>query len=274
MNAASPKPLAGQASVVTGSTSGIGLGIANALADAGADVMLNGFGDAAHIAAIRDDLASRHGVRVLHHAADMTRPAEVAAMVRGTEAAFGRLDILVNNAGVQFVAPIADFPEAEWDRIIAINLSATFHAIKATLPGMRARESGRIVNIASVHGLVASPFKGAYVAAKHGVIGLTKTVALETATAGITCNAICPGFVRTPLVEAQLPDLARAHGLSEDEVVRQVVLASQPSQRFVDVAEIGQLVVFLCSAGAASITGASLPIDGAWLARERRQGVE
>lgn len=264
---AAAKPLTGQAAVVTGSTSGIGLGIAGALAEAGADVMLNGFGDAGLIAGIRHDLAGRHGVRVLHSGADMARPAEVAALVREAEGAFGRVDILVNNAGVQFVAPIAAFPEDQWDRIIAINLSASFHAIKAALPGMQARGSGRIVNIASVHGLVASPFKGAYVAAKHGVIGLTKTVALEMATAGITCNAICPGFVRTALVEDQIAALAKAHCMSEDEVVREVVLAAQPNKRFVDVAEIGQLVVFLCSPAAVSITGASLPIDGAWLAR-------
>jgi 3-hydroxybutyrate dehydrogenase len=197
----------------------------------------------------------------------MTRPAEIAAMVREAEGVFGRVDVLVNNAGIQHVAPIAEFPDAEWDRILAVNLSAVFHATKAALPGMQARGSGRIVNIASVHGLVASPFKGAYVAAKHGVVGLTKTVALETATTGITCNAICPGFVRTALVDDQIADLAKAHGLSEDEVVREVVLASQPSRRFVDVAEIGQLVVFLCTTAAASITGAALPIDGAWLAR-------
>jgi 3-hydroxybutyrate dehydrogenase len=263
--ATAAKPLKGQAAVVTGSTSGIGLGIAGALAEAGADVMLNGFGDADAIARIRADLAERHGARVLHSGADMTRPREVAALV--VEAAFGRVDILINNAGIQFVAPIAAFPDDQWDRIIAINLSASFHAIKAALPGMQARGSGRIVNIASVHGLVASPFKGAYVAAKHGLIGLTKTVALETATAGITCNAICPGFVRTALVEGQIADLAKAHGMSEDEVVREVVLASQPNQRFVDVKEIGNLVVFLCSEGARSITGAALPVDGAWLAR-------
>ena len=264
---ADPRPLAGQAAVVTGSTSGIGLGIADALAAAGASVMLNGFGAAALVAQIRADLAERHGVRVLHSGADMARPDEVAALVRESEAAFGRLDILVNNAGIQHVASIAEFPESQWDRILAVNLSASFHAIKAALPAMQARGTGRIINIASVHGLVASPFKGAYVAAKHGVIGLTKTVALEVATTGITCNAICPGFVRTPLVEGQLAELAQAHGMSEDEVVREVVLASQPSRRFVEVEQIGALVVFLCSPAAASITGAALPIDGAWLAR-------
>ena len=261
------KPLGGRAAVVTGSTSGIGLGVADALAAAGADVMLNGFGDADLVAGIRDDLAARHHVRVLHSSADMARAREVAALVRDAESAFGRVDILVNNAGVQHIASIAEFPDDQWDRIIAINLSASFHAIKAVLAGMQARGAGRIVNIASVHGHVASPFKGAYVAAKHGVIGLTKTVALEVATTGITCNAICPGFVRTPMIEGQLAELARAHGMSQAEVVREVVLASQPNKRFVGVTEIGQLVVFLCSPAAASITGASLPIDGAWLAR-------
>ena len=263
---AGTKALDGHAAIVTGSTSGIGLGIADALGAAGADLMLNGFGDAALVAGIRADLAARHGVRVLHSDADMTRPAEIVALVREAEAAFGRVDVLVNNAGVQHVAPIAEFPDEQWDRIIAINLSAAFHATKAVLAGMQARGAGRIVNIASVHGLVASPFKGAYIAAKHGVIGLTKTVALEVATSGITCNAICPGFVRTPLVDGQLPELAAAHDMSVDEVVRKVVLASQPNRRFVTVEEVGQLVVFLCSPAAGSITGASLPIDGGWTA--------
>jgi 3-hydroxybutyrate dehydrogenase len=261
------RPLSGQVALVTGSTSGIGLGIARALAAAGADVMLNGFGDADAIRGLCTELSDRHGIRTQHSGADMMRPDQIVAMVSATEAEFGRLDVLVNNAGVQFVAPIATFPEDQWDRVIAINLSAVFHACKAALPGMQVRGRGRIVNIASVHGLVASAFKGAYVAAKHGVVGLTKTIALETATSGLTCNAICPGFVRTALIDDQIPDLARAHGMSEDAVVRNVLLASQPSQRFVDVDEIAQLVVFLCGPAAASITGAALPIDGAWVAR-------
>jgi 3-hydroxybutyrate dehydrogenase len=260
-------PLAGQVALVTGSTSGIGLGIASALAEAGADLMLNGFGDAAAIERTRRQLAERSGRRVAHSGADMSRPAEIAAMVRDTEAAFGRVDILVNNAGIQFVAPIAEFPEERWDQILAINLSSNFHATKAVLPGMQRRGSGRIVNIASAHGLVASAFKGAYVAAKHGVVGLTKTVALEVADTGITCNAICPGFVRTALVDDQIADLAEAHGMGEEQVVREVVLASQPNKRFVKVEELGAMTVFLCSAAAASITGAALSVDGGWTAR-------
>lgn len=253
--------------LVTGSTSGIGLGIAEALAASGADLTLNGWGDAEEIQRSCADLAARHGVRIRHSCADMADPRQVAGMVHEAEAAFGGLHILVNNAGVQFVGPVASFPDDQWERIIAINLSAVFHACKAALPGMLARGGGRIVNIASVHGLVASPFKGPYVAAKHGVVGLTKAIALETATTGITCNAVCPGFVRTALVEDQIPELARAHDMTQEAVVRDVVLASQPSQRFVAVHEIAQLVVYLCSPVAGSITGAALPIDGAWVAR-------
>lgn len=261
------RSLSGQVALVTGSTSGIGLGIARALAAAGADVVLNGFGAADAIRALVGELADTYGVRVQHDVADLVRPDRIVAMVHAAEATFGRLDILVNNAGIQFVSPIAAFPEEQWDRIIAINLSAVFHACKAALPGMQVRGHGRIVNVASVHGLVASAFKGAYVAAKHGVVGLTKTIAIETATAGITCNAICPGIVRTALVDDQIPDLARAHGISDEAVIRDVLLASQPSQRFVGIDEIGQLVLFLCGPAAASITGAALPIDGAWTAR-------
>ena len=252
--------LKGQSALVTGSTSGIGLGIATALAEAGANVMLNGFGDAAEIERIRADLAGRCGVQVLYSGADMSKPEQVTAMVREAEHGFGRLDVLVNNAGIQFVSSVDEFPDAKWEQILAINLSSNFYAIKAALPGMKARNAGRIVNIASAHGLVASPFKAAYVSAKHGVVGLTKTVALEVAETGITCNAICPGYVKTPLVEGQIADQAKAHNMSPEQVVREVILASQPNKRFVEVAELGALVVFLASPAGASITGIALPM--------------
>ncbi|MEP7057134.1 MAG: 3-hydroxybutyrate dehydrogenase [Caldimonas sp.] len=264
---ATARPLHGRVALVTGSTSGIGWAIASALAEAGADVMLNGFWPDDSGPSRCAGLAERCGVRVAHAAADVAHGAEVARMVGDTEARFGRLDILVNNAGIQHVAAIDELPDERWDAILAINLSSNFHAIKAALPGMKARGSGRIVNIASAHGLVASPFKGAYVAAKHGVVGLTKAVALEVAETAITCNAICPGFVRTALVDAQIAALAQAHGASEDAVVRDVILASQPTRRFVTVEQIAALVLFLCSDAAASITGAALPVDGAWTAR-------
>jgi 3-hydroxybutyrate dehydrogenase len=256
-----------KSALVTGSTSGIGLAIAQALAHAGHDVMLNGFGDAASITALQRQLAQDTGVQVAYSGADMSRPAEIARMVREAEEKFGAVDILVNNAGVQFVAPVDEFPDDKWEQIVGINLSSNFHAIKAVLPGMKQRNRGRIVNIASAHGLVASPFKSAYVAAKHGVIGLTKTVALEVAETAITCNAVCPGYVLTPLVEGQIKDQAKAHGMSEDEVVRHVILASQPNKRFVALEELAQVVLFLCSEAAASITGSALPVDGGWTAR-------
>ena len=256
-----------RAAIVTGSTSGIGLAIAQSLARARFDVMLNGFGDAEAIEATRASLAGETGVQVLHSAADMTRPAEIAQMVRQAEQAFGRVDVLVNNAGIQHVAAVDEFPDAKWDQIIGINLSSNFHAIKAVLPGMKQRNHGRIINIASAHGLVASPFKSAYVAAKHGVVGLTKTVALEVAESGITVNAVCPGYVRTPLVDGQIKDQAKAHDMSEERVIREVILASQPNKRFVELDELGALVVFLCSDAAGSITGAALPIEGGWTAR-------
>jgi len=259
--------LNGKSALVTGSTSGIGLGVATALAEAGAHVMLNGFGDVAEIERLRRALAERTGVQVLHSGADMSRPEEIGAMVRSAQAQFGQIDVLVNNAGIQFVSPVDEFPDAKWEQILAINLSSNFYATKAVLPGMKARNWGRIINIASAHGLVASPYKSAYVAAKHGVLGLTKTVALEVAETAITCNAICPGYVKTPLVEGQIKDQAKAHNMSEGQVVREVILASQPNKRFVEVKEIGELVLFLCSSGAASITGVALPIEGGWTAR-------
>jgi len=258
--------LKGKAAIVTGSTSGIGLGIAEALAEAGCDVMLNGFGDAAEIEATRSELESKTGVKVLYSGADMSKPESVAGMVKEAESAFGKVDILVNNAGIQFVSPIDEFPEGKYDAIIAINMSSNWHAIKAALPGMKARNWGRIINVASAHGLVASPFKSAYVMSKHGAVGLTKTVAMEVAETNITCNAICPGYVRTPLVEGQIDDQAKAHGMSRDEVIRDVLLASQPNKRFVETDELGALAVFLCSEGAKSITGVSIPVDGGWTA--------
>ncbi|MEM1104529.1 MAG: 3-hydroxybutyrate dehydrogenase, partial [Pseudomonadota bacterium] len=223
-------PLSGKSAVVTGSTSGIGLGFAKGLADAGANVMLNGFGDAAEIERSRAEIAKSSGTDVRYNGADMTKPDEIAGLIDEANSAFGSVDILVNNAGIQHVAPIEEFPAAKWDAIIAINLSSAFHTIQAALPLMRAKGWGRIVNLASVHGLRASPFKSAYVSAKHGMLGLTKTVALEVAEHNITCNAICPGYVKTPLVENQLADTAKARGMTEDEVMRDVILQAQPTK--------------------------------------------
>ncbi|HET6468238.1 MAG TPA: 3-hydroxybutyrate dehydrogenase [Geminicoccaceae bacterium] len=260
------RPLAGRVAIVTGSTSGIGLGIAEALAAEGAAVMLNGFGDPGETERTREKLARRHGVHVGYSGADMSRGDEIEAMVRATEMELGPVDILVNNAGIQFVAAIEEFPPAKWDAIIAINLSAVFHATRAVLGGMKARKWGRIVNVASAHGLIASPFKGAYVAAKHGVVGFTKVTALEGAEHGVTANAICPGYVWTPLVEKQIEDQARAHGIPREQVIRDVLLAQQPNKRFATVEEMGALAAFLCGDLAQSITGTALPVDGGWQA--------
>ncbi|MFT3719129.1 3-hydroxybutyrate dehydrogenase [Pseudorhodoferax sp.] len=257
----------GKVALVTGSTSGIGLAVARQLAQAGAGVVLNGLGDAAQIERLRASLAEEYGVPVRYSGADMSRPEQIAEMVATAERELGAVDILVNNAGIQHVAPVDEFPQAKWEQILAINLSSNFHAIRAALPGMKSRGWGRIVNIASAHGLVASPFKSAYVAAKHGVVGLTKTVALEVAESAITCNAICPGYVKTPLVEGQVRDQAKAHGLSEERVVREVILASQPNKRFVEAQAIGDIVLFLCSPAADAITGIALPVEGGWTAR-------
>ncbi len=258
--------LRGQVAIVTGSTSGIGLGLADALAAAGVNIVLNGLGDPAAIEATRAGMAARHGVEVRYHGADMTRPAEIADLVTSTAAAFGRLDILVNNAGIQHVSPVEDFPLDAWDRIIAINLSSVFHATRAAIPAMKAAGRGRIVNIASAHALVASPFKSAYVAAKHGVAGFTKSAALELATSGVTVNAICPGYVKTPLVEAQIADQAKARGISEEAVMRDVILAAQPTKRFVTVDQLAGMMLYLCADAGASVNGAILSVDGGWTA--------
>ena len=252
--------------IVTGSTSGIGLGIAHAFAAAGHNVVLNGLGDHAAVEAVRAGLAAETGAEVLYDDADMSNPAAIAGLIAHATERFGAVDVLVNNAGIQHVAAVEEFPPARWDLILQINLSAAFHAIQHALPGMRARGFGRIVNIASAHALVASPFKSAYVAAKHGIAGLTKTVALEAAEAGITVNAVCPGYVMTPLVQKQIPEQAAARGISEEAVIRDVLLAAQPTRRFVTVEEVAALTLFLAGDQAGSITGAIIPIDGGWTA--------
>ena len=256
-----------KAAVVTGSTSGIGLGVARALAAEGASVMLNGFGEPEAVEAIRAGIEREFGVAVRHHGADMTRPEQIAAMVAEAERAFGAVDVLVNNAGIQHVAVVEAFPVERWDAVIAINLSAVFHAMQAAIPGMRARGWGRIINIASAHGLVGSAGKSAYVAAKHGVLGLTKAAAIELADAGVTVNAICPGWVKTPLVERQLEARAAAEGRALAEVERDLLSEKQPMSRFTTPEQIGGLAVFLCSPSAETITGAPLSIDGGWAAR-------
>jgi 3-hydroxybutyrate dehydrogenase len=258
--------LKSKVALVTGSTSGIGLGIAAGFAAEGCHVVLNGFGDAHEIEATRRALSAEHGVEVRYSGTDMSRPDAIAAMMEEVIGEFGTLDILVNNAGIQFVSPIEDFPPAKWDAIIAINLSSAFHTSRLAVPGMKARGWGRIINLASAHGLIASPFKSAYVAAKHGMIGLTKTIALEVAESGITCNAICPGYVHTPLVDMQINDTARARGISREAVIRDVMLGEQPTKRFVTVEELAGLAVFLCAESGASINGAALPVDGGWTA--------
>jgi 3-hydroxybutyrate dehydrogenase len=258
--------LLGKTAFVTGSTSGIGLGIAGKLAASGANIVLNGFGEAAAIEETRSELARQHNVGVVYSKANIAEPAQIADAISLADKEFGGVDILVNNAGIQHVAPIEEFPAEKWDAIIAINLSGSFHTTRLAVPGMKKKRWGRIVNIASAHALVASPFKAAYVAAKHGIAGLTKTVALEVAEHGITVNAICPGYVLTPLVQKQIPDTAKARGISEDAVVRDVLLAAQPTKRFVEVSEVAALTAFLCTAEAASITGTLLPVDGGWTA--------
>jgi len=252
--------------LVTGSTSGIGLAIARALAAEGADVVINGFGDAGAIEKTRAEIAGQYGVRALYDGADMAKPDEIAAMVKKAEDAFGGIDVLVNNAGIQFVSPVEDFPIDKWNAIIAINLSSAFHTVRAAVPGMKARKWGRIVNTASAHSLVASPFKSAYVAAKHGIAGFTKTVALELATFGITANCVSPGYVWTPLVENQIPDTMKARGLTREQVINDVMLVAQPTKQFVTVEQVAAAVIFLCSDAASQITGANISMDGGWTA--------
>jgi 3-hydroxybutyrate dehydrogenase len=258
--------LKGKTALVTGSTSGIGLAIARAMGAEGANVVLNGFGEKAAIDDMVNEIRDASGAEAVHIGADMARPEEIAAMMRAAEERFGAVDVLVNNAGIQHVSPVEDFPVDKWNAIIAINLNSAFHTIRAALPKMKAKGWGRIINTASAHALVASPFKSAYVAAKHGIAGLTKTVALETARAGITVNAICPGYVWTPLVERQIPDTAKARGMSEEQVKQDVILAAQPTKEFVTVEQVAALAVYLTGDAAKQITGALLPIDGGWTA--------
>jgi 3-hydroxybutyrate dehydrogenase len=258
--------LAKRRALVTGSTSGIGLAIARALAKEGADVVINGFGDKAAIETERSKIEKEFGVKAFYNGADMTKGPEIEAMIADAQSKMGSLDILVNNAGIQFVSPIENFPPEKWDAIIAINLSSAFHAIRAAVPGMKAQKWGRIINTASAHSLVASPFKSAYVAAKHGLAGLTKTVALELATFGVTANCISPGYVWTPLVERQVPDTMKARSMTREQVISDVMLAAQPTKQFVTVDQVASLAVYLSSDAAAQITGANLSIDGGWTA--------
>ncbi len=256
--------LQGKVAIITGSTGGIGKGIAEALAKIGANIMLNGLTQSGEGAAIAEEMAKRTGAKVAFHPANMTKPDEIADLIATTKQQFGAVDILVNNAGIQHVAPIEEFPPEKWDAIIAINLTSAFHTTRHAVPLMRASGYGRIINIASAHALVASPFKSAYVTAKHGLAGLTKTVALEVAEAGITVNAICPGYVWTPLVEGQVADTAKARGITPEEVINNVLLKAQPTKQFTTIEQIGELAIFLCSPAANNITGTILPVDGGW----------
>jgi 3-hydroxybutyrate dehydrogenase len=260
------RDLEGKVAIVTGSTSGIGLGIARGFAAAGASVVLNGFGKAEEIDATVTELTDTYNVPVMYSTADMSDAASIEEMVSSTLSRFKRVDILVNNAGIQHVAPLESFPTKKWDAILAINLTSAFHTTRLVLPSMRANKWGRIINVASAHGLVASPFKSAYVAAKHGMVGLTKVTALEAAEDGITCNAICPGYVYTPLVEAQIGDQAKAHNIPREQVIRDVLLVNQPNRRFATIEEMAAVALFLAGEGAASITGTAIPVDGGWTA--------
>ena len=259
--------LTSKTAVVTGSTSGIGLACARGLAREGANVVLNGFGKPEEIEAARNAIEQEFGVRAIHSPADMGKPEEIARMIATAEETFGGVDVLVNNAGIQFVSPVEEFPIEKWDAILAINLSSAFHTVRAAVPGMKARGYGRIVNIASAHSLVASPFKSAYVAAKHGLVGMTKSVALELAGKGITANCISPGYVWTPLVANQIPDTMKARGLTREQVIEDVLLKAQPTKEFVTVDQVAAIVLFLCSEAATQITGANLSVDGGWTAQ-------
>ncbi|WP_321487813.1 3-hydroxybutyrate dehydrogenase [uncultured Hyphomonas sp.] len=256
--------LKGKTALITGSTSGIGKAIAVKLAAEGCNIVLNGFGDAGEIDALKRSIAAEHSVMVGYSSADLTRVPAIENMMAYVQSEFGGADILVNNAGMQHVSPVEEFPVDKWNLIIALNLSAAFHTIRLAMPGMKEKGWGRIIQTASAHALVASPYKAAYVAAKHGIAGLTKTVALEGATHGVRCNAICPGYVHTPLVDAQISDTAKARGISEDDVVKNVILAAQPTKEFVTAEQIGEMTAFLCSSAADQINGALLPIDGGW----------
>jgi 3-hydroxybutyrate dehydrogenase len=259
--------LRSKSAVVTGSTSGIGLAIARALAQEGANVLVNGFGEPADIERERRGIEAEFGVKAVYSPADMSKPDQIAGMIRDAEKAFGAVDVLVNNAGIQHVSPIEEFPPEKWEQIIAINLSAAFYALRAAVPGMKARGWGRIISTASAHSLVASPFKAAYIAAKHGIAGLTKTVALELATHGVTVNCISPGYVWTPLVERQIPDTMKTRGLTREQVINDVLLSAQPTKQFVTVEQVAALALFLCSDAASQITGANLSMDGGWTAQ-------
>jgi 3-hydroxybutyrate dehydrogenase len=258
--------LKGKSVVVTGSSSGIGLGIARSFAAEGANIMLNGLGDAAKIEELRAGIEAEFKVKAVYSPADMTRTDEIADMIVQARRELGSVDVLINNAGIQYVAPVDEFPPEKWDQIIAVNLTAAFHTVRAAVPMMKANRWGRIINIASAHGLIASPFKSAYIAAKHGIVGLTKTVALETAEQGITCNAICPGWVITPMIDKQIDAQAAAHKMPRDDVIRKVILEKQPTKEFVKIEEVAALAIFLAGDAAASITGTSMSIDGGWVA--------
>ena len=261
------RPLSGRSAIVTGSSSGIGLAIAQCFATAGAKVMMNGIEDEADVADLMASLSAEHAEALAYTQADLSKPEGVSHLCRAAEEQFGPIDILVNNAGVQHVSPIEEFPPTKWEFILALNLSAAFYAIQQLFSSMKGRGWGRIINVASIHGLVASPYKVAYIAAKHGIVGLTKTIALEGAESGVTCNAICPGYVYTPLVEKQIDDQAKAHGIPKEDVVREIILERQPSKRFVETEEIAAMALLLAGPAGASINGAAIPIDGAWIAQ-------